>query len=131
MKFVLLFITLSGNYTVFAQNETPLPDSIASKQINQIKARPVIADTLPAEKPSIRLYPNPAENKVEIKVTGFKLGNVDVLLLDNNGNVVRKDTRQLFTGSENIVFMFMQKPGIYTLMLKQKSITIKERLIIR
>ncbi len=131
MKFVLLFITLSGNYAVFAQNQTPLPDSIASRQNKKVQARTVIADTLAVEKPSMRLYPNPAENKVEIKVTGFKVGNVDVLLLDNNGNVVKKDTRQLFTGSENIVFMFMQKPGIYTLMLKQKSTIVNGRLIIR
>lgn len=131
MKFVLLFITLSGNYLVFAQNETKLVDSAAALQHSSEYAKPIKTDPLVMAKAAIRLYPNPTENKVEIKIENFEPGSVDILMLDNIGNIVRKDTRQVFSGNENIIFMFMQKPGIYILMLKQKDRIVKERLIVK
>lgn len=131
MKFILLFFTLYGNYAVFAQNELPLSDSTSPNRNKKITATQFGADSVALEKPTISLYPNPAENKVEIKIAGFKAGTVEILMWDNTGNVVRKETRQVFAGNENIVFMFLQKPGVYTLVLKQYRTIIKERLVIR
>jgi len=131
MKFVLLFITFSGNYVAFAQNETGVPDSISSKQNKKVAVKQIIAETLAPEKTTIRLYPNPAKNKVDIDIKGFELGDILVQLLDNEGNVVSSDKRFAFSGNETIVFMFSQKAGVYYILLKQNEKTMRSRMLIR
>ena len=110
----ILFFTFLGNCAGFAQKPDGLFDS------NTVK-----------EKPSIRLFPNPAKNKVEIEVNGFMPGNLQVQLIDEEGNMVKNEKRYVFTGKEIIVLMFSERPGLYFLLLKQGKILFKRKLIIQ
>ncbi len=83
------------------------------------------------ENPSIRLYPNPAKNKIEIDIKAFAAGYVQVLLMDKSGNIVRDEKRLMYNGNETITFMFSEMPGLYFLLLKQGQIKVKSKLIIQ
>ena len=83
------------------------------------------------EHPSIRLYPNPAKNKIEIDIRGFNAGYVQVMLMDKSGNIVRDEKRLMFNGNETIAFMFSEKPGLYFVLLKQGQIKVRSKLIIQ
>jgi Secretion system C-terminal sorting domain len=113
-QIVFFFFTFSGICTGFAQKPAEIIDSIIAK-----------------EKPSIRLYPNPAKNKVEIEIKGFDRGYVQVQLTDKNGNLVRNDKRFVFSGNEIIILMFSEKPGLYFLLLKQGKNNVRSKLIIQ
>lgn len=113
-QIVFLFFTFSGICTGFAQKPVQIIDSISAK-----------------EKPSARLFPNPAKNKVEIEIKGFAHGYVSVQLIDRHGNMVRTEKRLVFDGNEIIVFMFSEKPGLYLLLLKQGATKVKSKLIIQ
>ena len=105
-KIILLFFTFSGICSCFAQevaNMLPLnTDSVKAK-----------------EKSLVRLYPNPALNKVEIEIKGFKPGYVKIQMMSSNGKMVREEKRLVLTGNEKIIFMFSETPGLYYLLLKQ------------
>lgn len=83
------------------------------------------------EKPSMRLYPNPAKNKVDMEIKGFEPGYVQVQLTDNNGKTLRDYKRLVFNGDETIVLMFSEKPGLYFLLVKQGEKSVKARLVIQ
>lgn len=83
------------------------------------------------EMPAVRVFPNPAKNKVEIEVKGFEPGNVQVQLIDKNGKLVRNDKRIVFSGNEIIVLMFSEKPGLYFLLVKQGGKNVRTKLVIQ
>lgn len=83
------------------------------------------------EKPFVRLFPNPAKNKVEIELKGFYPGYITVQLLDNNGKMRRADKPLVFTGNEIIVFMFSEKPGLYFIWLKPGNKKLRTKLVIQ
>jgi hypothetical protein len=113
-QIAFFFFTFLGICTGFAQTPAGLSDSIAVK-----------------EKPFIRLFPNPAKNKVEIEISGFVKGNIQVHLIDKEGNLIRNEKRFVFTGNEIIVFMFSEKPGMYFLLLKQGKNNLRTKLLIQ
>lgn len=92
---------------------------------------PLKKDSIVKEKPSLRLYPNPAKNRVEIEVKGFEPGYVKVQLVNTSGKLLREEKRLVLGGNENIVFMFSEKPGIYFLFVKQGKIILKNKLAIQ
>lgn len=125
-KFVLLFFTFSGICVAFGQKpaETNSLDSIGkSLSLNDSLAK--------KEKPSARLFPNPARNKVEIEIKGFEPGFIQVQIINNTGNVLREDRRIVFVGNEIIVLMFSIEPGIYFLTLKQDKKQVRTKLVIQ
>lgn len=131
-KIIAVFITFSGIYTGFAQNTSTGTDSIIPKKNESTEEQSIHNDTVIAKgTASVRVFPNPAKNKVEIEIRGFEPGQVQVQLLDNSGKKVREDKRTVFSGNETIVFMFSEKPGLYFLILKQNAIMLKSRLIIQ
>lgn len=113
-QIVFLFFTFLGICTGFAQKPAEIIDSLIIK-----------------EKPSIRLFPNPAKNKVEIEIKAFEPGYVWIQLIDKHGNMLRNDKRLVFSDNEIIVFMFSEKPGLYFLLLKQGEKKVKSKLIVQ
>jgi hypothetical protein len=123
-KIVFLFFTFLGICPAFAQKpaETVLSDSgRKNKQID---------DYLP-RKPFIKLFPNPAKNKVEIEINGFEPGFIQVQIADQNSNPVKIDKRRVFVGNEIIVLMFSINPGIYFVAVKQDKKLARSKLVIQ
>jgi hypothetical protein len=117
LAFSLLFITGIG----FAQadsNESPdiNPSSEAARKM------------LPYASPEIRLYPNPAKNKITLQVKGFAQGMATVKIIDNRGKLLRQDSRLLISGSEDVVMFLALNTGIYYVLVEQKERVVKKRL---
>ncbi len=77
------------------------------------------------------MYPNPAKNKVDMEIKGFDPGYVKIQLVDNRGKLIREDKRLVFSGDEIIVLMFSEKPGLYFLLLKQGTKSVRNKLVIQ
>lgn len=105
----------------------------AQKPISSDSLRkPATSDSLSGkEKPLIRLFPNPAVNKVEIEIKGFDPGFVRVQIINNTGTVLRDDQRLVFTGNEIIILMFSIDPGLYFLTIKQNRKQARAKLVIQ
>lgn len=131
-KITLIIFTFSGICTSFAQKTDEISDSAALKQntVENVQT-PKIDSSVAKEKAFVRLYPNPARNKVEIEIKGFKPGQIQLQLTDKNGNLVRNDKRTVFSGNETIILMFSEKPGLYFLYLKQGDKNLRTKLIIQ
>jgi hypothetical protein len=132
-KIILLFFTFLGICSCFSQQAPKNTDTIAaSTQYVVANILPLKTDSAKTkEKPSVRLYPNPAKNKVEIEIKGFEPGYVKLQLLNNNGKLVREEKRLVLSGNETIVFMFAEPPGLYYLFIKQGSLMQKNKLVIQ
>ncbi len=131
-KIILFFITFLGIYTGVAQKPLEIYDTAGVHQ-KEIKKdlHPKNEPVSLKEKPSVKLFPNPAKNKVEIEIKGFEPGIIQVQLLANKGNPVIDDKRVVFSGNEIIVIMFSEKPGLYFLILQQGKKILRHKLIIR
>ena len=81
-------------------------------------------------KTSLKVYPNPAKNKISIVVTGFEPGMVVVKIIDSKGKICRIDNRLLTDGNEEIPMFLLLKPGIYFISVTEKNKSSKKRLII-
>ncbi len=114
MKIVLLFFTFSGIYTLNARDLAANSDS-----------------GVVVKKTSMRFFPNPAKHKISIEIKNFDVGNVQVQLLDNSGNILLNDKRLVLSGDEVIVFMFSQKPGLYLLLVRQHATVLKSQIVIQ
>lgn len=116
----------------FTQNPAEIIDSVGVELNPAITNKPGKFDSVAIkETPFVRLFPNPAKNKVEIEIRGFEPGYVQIQLVDNNGKLVREDKRIVFGGNEIIVLMFSQTPGLYFLLLKQHEKKLKSKLVIQ
>jgi hypothetical protein len=130
-KIILLFFTFSGICCCLAQPAKTI-DTINGKKDAVENTLQLKTDSHVAkEKPSVRLYPNPAKNKVEIEIKGFDAGYVKIQLMNNDGKLLREEKRLVLTGNEIIIFMFSENPGLYFLFIKQGKIIKKARLVIQ
>lgn len=127
MKSTLLFFTFLGIYTSQAQRQPENQDSVIEQKIKIDK----VDSLTKTVNPSVKLFPNPAKNKVEIEIKDFRPGFVQVRLIDNNGKLVKDYKRMVFTGNEIIVLMFSEKPGLYFVVLKQDEHILKTKLLIQ
>jgi hypothetical protein len=131
-KIILLFFTFLGICSCFSQELLKKGDSIDATQQPVANTLPLKTDAIKArEKSSVRLYPNPTRNKVEVEIKGFEPGNVKVQLLSGTGKIIREEKRLVFSGNEIIIFMFSETPGLYYLLLKQGDQTVKTKLVIQ
>ena len=131
-KIILLFFTFLGICCCLAQQPSKTTDTINGKKDAVLNTGPLKTDSLAAKgKPSVRLYPNPAKNKVEIEIKEFDAGYVTIQLMNNEGKLLREEKRLVLTGNEVIIFMFSEKPGIYFLFIKQGKIIKKAKLVIQ
>lgn len=92
---------------------------------------PLKKDSIVKEKPSFRLYPNPAKNRAEIEVKGFEPGHVKIQLMTNTGKLLREEKRLVLSGNETIIFMFSENPGLYFLFVRQGKIILKNKLLVQ
>ena len=98
----------------------------------QVTSQPGKVDMIiDKEKPVVQLFPNPAKNKVELEIRGFEPGYLQISLLNNNGKVVKEEKRLLLFGSETVVLMFSQDPGLYYLLVKQGAKSVRTKLVIQ
>ena len=81
-------------------------------------------------KVSLKIYPNPAKNKITLDVTGFNVGLATVKIIDTKGKVWREDTRLLTNGNEEIIMFLMMPPGIYFISLSEKGKNCKRKLVV-
>jgi Secretion system C-terminal sorting domain len=126
-KIILLFFTFCGICSCFSQEPAKVADTV-NKGTNIL---PLKTDSLNKEKPTLRIYPNPARNKAEIEIKGFEPGYVKVQFMNNAGKLLREEKRLVLSGNELIVFMFSEKPGLYFLFVKQGKIILKNKLVIQ
>ena len=130
-KIILLFFTFLGICCCLAQPAKTI-DTINGKKDAVLNTGPLKTDSLTAkDKPVVRLYPNPAKNKVEIEIKEFDAGYVTIQLMNNEGKLLREEKRLVITGNEVIIFMFSENQGLYFLFIKQGKIIKKAKLIIQ
>lgn len=124
-KIVSLFVTLSGICTALAQKPAypSIPDNTGQTKGND--------STTIITKPTVRLYPNPAANKIEIEIKGFEPGFVQVLITDHAGKPAREERRLVLSSHEAIAIMFSLKSGIYFLVVKQGKRLARSKLVIQ
>ena len=127
MRFFLIvvfsFFLLQG----FAQME-PIKDSvIKSKFADHLPENNKIEDI----KTSLKVYPNPAKNKITLDVSGFDAGLVTVKIIDTKGKIWREDHRLLTNGTEEIIMFLMLPAGVYFISLNEKAKIIKKKLIVQ
>ncbi len=79
------------------------------------------------------VYPNPAENEVNISINSEIQGMIDVQLIDLNGRVVKAQNQMNLTaGNNNIRFDVSDlSAGIYTLRLTAKNGVAVHKVVIR
>jgi hypothetical protein len=82
------------------------------------------------EKPECVLYPNPAQQKFNLRVKGFAPGTVQVLITDEKGTLVREQERLLVKGEEIIPMYVLLPPGNYFVIIQQKGKKLKRNLFI-
>ena len=82
-------------------------------------------------KTSLKVYPNPARNKITLDVAGFDAGIVTVKITDTKGKIWREDNRLLTNGNEEIVMFLMLPSGIYFISINEKAKIIKKKLIVQ
>ncbi|WP_462220026.1 T9SS type A sorting domain-containing protein [Ferruginibacter sp.] len=130
-EFIILFFTFLGICKGFAQNPVGnnLPDSL--QNIKALTQKKIADSSFIKERVSVKLFPNPAKNKVELEVKGFEAGLIQLQIIDISGKLERNDQRLLVSGNENIVVMFSLKPGIYFITVKQKDKLAKKKMIVQ
>jgi hypothetical protein len=79
------------------------------------------------------VYPNPAENEVNININSEIQGMVNVQIIDLNGRVVKVQNQvNLTAGNNNLRFDVSDlSAGIYTLRLTAKNGVAVHKLVIR
>ena len=127
VKLLLIYIIIfcSNNcYSQLVKNNNPIinKDSIF---IGTTKMPVIVSSKL-----TIKIYPNPAINKISLQVTGFKPGLVMVKILDDKGILYTNDNR-LLTTSEDEIAMFLQlKRGVYFVIISQQNKSVRKKLMV-
>ena len=129
-KIVILFLTFLGICTGFAQNPAGTDSLQHEGTVTQVRKAGHDSVGL-KESPAVKLYPNPAQNKVELELKGFESGTVQLQIISAAGKILRDDQRFLFSGNENMVVMFSLTPGIYFILLRQKNTLVKKKLVVQ
>ncbi len=82
------------------------------------------------DKATLKLYPNPATNKILLDVTGFTPGMATVKIIDSKGKVVRSDERLLINGTEQLNMFLSLQAGMYFISISEKNKIVKKKLVI-
>lgn len=125
-SFLLMFISLTTVHC-FSQSEEN-KDSILKTSLIQFAAKGVPA--VVSNNTTLKVYPNPAKNKVTLNVSGFEPGMVVVKIADTKGKVWRVDNRLLTNGTEEIAMFLLLQPGIYFISISEKNKVVKKKLIV-
>lgn len=79
---------------------------------------------------TLKIYPNPAKNKITLNVAGFEPGLALVKITDAKGKILRADNRLLTNGTEDIAMFLLLQPGIYFISVSEKNKVVKKKLIV-
>ena len=80
-------------------------------------------------KPEILLFPNPADNKINIVLKGISISTtVDVKLLDMGGNDIYKTSIISNAGSVNLTQL---PPGVYLLMFSENGVILGSKTFVK
>ena len=127
---MLLSFTVLGIYNGFSQKTSV--NAADSGPHNYVLKRIMARDSMPLkDRLQVKLFPNPAKNKMEISIKGFEAGFISVFIIDVAGRQQRKDQRMLYSGNEKIPVMFSLQPGVYFIVLKQNGNFVKSRFIVQ
>lgn len=129
-KIVILFLTFLGICTGFAQNSAATDSLQHEGTVTKVQKAGHDSVGLKVS-PAVKLYPNPAKNKVELELKSFEPGTVQLQIISATGKMMRDDLRLLFSGNENMVVMFSLTPGIYFILLRQKTTLVKKKLVVQ
>lgn len=127
LKTYLMIITCFITMHCFSQSELDKDSILKTTNIKYAAKDTRSSDIV---KPSLKVYPNPAKNKISLEVTGFEPGLAVVKIIDTKGKVWREDNRLLTNGTEEIGMFLMLQPGIYFISVSEKRKTIKKKLVI-
>ena len=144
----MLYVTISGSFmghklnsmfkscllagcclltiSTFAQ---PLSSTDSSQKIiiqNNIAEKKAVGES----QASLKIYPNPAKNKISLQVAGFTPGIAQVKITDTKGKLWRQDNRLLTNGQEEIAMFLLLAPGIYFISITKKTTVVKKKLVI-
>jgi len=81
-------------------------------------------------KPTAELFPNPAKNKISLELAGFDPGMINIKIIDLSGNEMRKETRMLINGNEEVIMFFFLPRGIYFIIMQQNEKAVKKKLLV-
>ena len=81
-------------------------------------------------KATLKIYPNPAKNRITLEVNGFEAGLAVVKITDAKGKIWREDNRLLANGTEDIAMFLMLPPGIYFISISEKTKIIKKKFVV-
>lgn len=81
-------------------------------------------------KATLKIYPNPAKNRITLEVNGFEAGLATVKITDTKGKIWRQDNRLLTNGAEDIAMFLMLPPGIYFISISEREKIIRKKLIV-
>jgi hypothetical protein len=107
-----------------------------SMQVSDSISTTTLVNTIPEkimkteDQASVKIYPNPAKNKISLQVQGFDPGIIQVKITDTKGKLCRQDNRLLTNGREEIAMFLSLIPGIYFVSLNQKDKVVKKKLVI-
>ena len=110
----------------FSQTDSNDNGSQNSDTINN-KPKNTLLDTQRSE---LKIYPNPAKNKITVQVKGFDPGMVSVKIIDIKGKLFREDNRLLISGNEDLVMFLFLEPGIYFILITKKGRIARKKLIV-
>lgn len=79
----------------------------------------------------MKLYPNPAKNKIELQLQGFETGTVFISTIDIKGKIVNRCERMMIKGEENIIMFLSVDPGIYIVAVEQKNKSVRKKLVVQ
>ena len=127
LKIFLVLMSCFTSFFCFSQPDTNKDNSVKPISIQHLTKDSSLSGE---EKTSLKVYPNPAKNKISIAVTGFEPGMVVVKIIDTKGKVWREDNRLLTDGTEEIPMFLQLKPGIYFISVSEKSKISRKKIII-
>jgi hypothetical protein len=110
----------------FAQ-ALPSADSIPNTAVSNTIPEKIVKTE---DQASVKIYPNPAKNKISLQVQGFEPGIAQVKITDTKGKLCRQDNRLLTNGQEEIAMFLSLMPGIYFISINQKDRMVKKKLVI-
>lgn len=126
MKVYLLVFCSFFMLESFAQLDTTGDSGSLFETSNRLESK----TTKEAVKATLKIYPNPAKNRITLEVNGFEAGLAMVKITDAKGKIWREDNRLLANGTEDIAMFLMLPPGIYFISISEKTKVIKKKLVV-